>query len=429
MKTKVFVFLAGVFLAAQACWAQDVLDGIVAVVGDEIILRSEWLQEAQGVAVMQRVNPMTQTGEFNKIKTAVLENLISSRVLLAKAEEDTITVDDQTVLVELENKIKNMVDQLGSEAKVEEYFGKPISRIKKDFFDEQKKLMIVSKVQQEKLQPVQVSRRGVEQFYNTLKDSLPQRPPMVKMRHILMEVDAGEAARAEALRKIEDIKKRLDSGEDFAEIAKQFSQDPGSASNGGELGFVDRGTFVPEFEEAAFQLKNGETSGIVETQFGFHILKMVENRGDRVNVRHILIQLPRTEDDDQRVLSEITDIRNQIKNGASFAEMAKEYSDDAESQDKGGDLGWLPVNTLQIREFRMVADTLGVGKVSQPFKTQFGYHLVLIEDKEAAGPLRLDEDWDRIQSMALNQKQQQILTDWVDDLKQNMNIEIREDLF
>ena len=126
--------------------AQDVLDGIVAQVGDEIILFSEWMQEAQGLAIQQGINPATQTAEFEKMKTAVLQSLISSRVLLAKAEEDTITVEDQQVEAELDNKIQYFISQLGSKEKVEEQFGKPIHKIKKDFFEEQRKLLIVNRV-------------------------------------------------------------------------------------------------------------------------------------------------------------------------------------------------------------------------------------------------------------------------------------------
>jgi len=409
-------------------YTQDVLDGIVAIVGDEIILRSEWLQESQGMAAMQRINPATQPAEFNRLKQAVLDNLVSSRVLLAKAEEDTVTVSDQLVQAELESKIQNMVQQLGSEEKVAEYFGKPISRIKKDFFEEQKKLKIVQKVQQEKLQAIQVSRREVEQFYQTLKDSLPQRPPMVKMRHILIEVRPGEEARAEALAKIENIQRRVLAGEDFADLARRLSEDPGSAARGGELGFVERGTLVPEFDEAAFLLQNGEVSDIVETQFGFHLIRMIEHRGDRINPRHILIRLPTSEQDETRTLEKVREIHEKIADTESFAEMARLYSDDGESSARGGDLGWLPKNTLQIREFRMVADTLQTGRVSQPFQTQFGYHLVFMEDREEAGPLRLDTDWDRIQAMALNHKQQEILESWIEELKQNIHIDIREDL-
>ena len=428
MSKKLIIAKFFVLMALGSVQAQEVLDGIMAIVGDEIILRSEWLQEAEGVAVMQRINPATQVKEFDQIKKAVLENLISSRIMLVKAEEDTVTVEDAMVQAELDNKIMNMVSQLGSEEKVEAHFGKPISRIKKDFFEEQKKLLIVNKVQQEKMQPIQVSRREVEQFYATKKDSLPQRPPMVKLRHILKEVNAGAAARNAALQQINEIEQKLESGEDFAELAKQFSQDPGSASRGGELGFVGRGTFVPEFDAVAFQLRDGETSGIVETQFGFHIIRMIEHRGEEINARHILIQLPKTDEDAALAEQEINSIRSRILAGASFADVAKEVSDDLESKARGGDLDWLPKNALQIREFRLMADTLTVGKVSQPFKTQFGYHIVKMEDKQDAGPLQLEQDWDQINNMALSYKKQKVLQAWINELKKNIHVEVREDL-
>lgn len=432
MKKTIHVIIASllVFLTVSGrAPAQDVLDGIVAVVGDEIILYSEWMQEAQGFAIQQGINPATQTEEFERIKSSVLESLINSRVLLAKAEEDTVTVDDQQVEAELENKIQYFIQQLGSKEKVESQFGKPIHKIKKDFFEEQRKLLIVNQVQQEKLQPIQITRREISRFYEQMRDSLPQRPPMVKMGHILKEIRAGQATRQAALNQIREIQNRLENGEDFAQLARAYSQDPGSASSGGELGFVERGTFVPEFEEAAFALKDGEISGIVETQFGFHIIQMIENRGEEVNVRHILIQMERSEGDETVVRDEISAIRDSIVNtDATFEEMARKYSDDEESRESGGDLGWLPANSLQIPEFRQVADTLQSGEISQPFKTRFGYHIVRMEDKREAGPLQPDTDWKRIRMMALNYKKQKVLQDWIEELKKKIHIEIREDL-
>jgi len=409
--------------------AQDILDGVVAVVGDEIILFSEWLQEAQGLAVQQGINPATQPDDFERIKTAVLQSLINSRVLLAKAEEDTITVEDQQVEGELENKIQYFIQQLGSKEKVEAQFGKPIHKIKKDFFEEQKKLLIVNRVQQEKLQSIQITRREVNQFYEQKRDSLPQRPPMVQLSHILKDIRAGDATRQAALSQIRDIQKRLESGEDFAELANAYSQDPGSAANGGKLGFVERGTLVPEFEEAAFALENGQTSDIVETQFGFHIIQMIENRGDQVSTCHILIQMKRTESDELKVMGELAAIRDSlITHGASFEDMARKYSDDQESNQSGGSLGWLPTNSLQIPEFQVVIDSLHTGKISLPFKTKFGYHLVRMEEKREAGPLQLDTDREQIHMMALNYKKQKTLQDWINGLKKKLHIEIREDL-
>lgn len=431
MKTAIrwIISILMIFVSSHFISGQDALDGIVAVVGDEIILFSEWMQEAQGLAISQRVNPATQPEEFEKLKKSVLQSLIDSRVLLAKAEEDTITVEDQQVEAELESKIQYFIEQLGSREKVEEQFGKPIHKIKKDFFEEQRKLSIVNRVQQEKLQAVQVTRHEVNQFYEQKRDSLPQRPPMVKLSHILKEIRAGDATRQAALSQIRDIKKRLDSGGDFAELAAAYSQDPGSASNGGRLGFAERGTFVPEFEEAAFALKAGEISDIVETQFGFHIIKMIENRGDQVHVSHILIQMQRTESDESVVIHELKTIRDSIVTyGIPFEDMAAKYSDDRESSESGGSLGWLPANSLQIPEFRAVVDTLQTGRISQPFKTRFGYHLIFMEEKREAGPLQLDRDREQIRMIALNYKRQKVLQDWVSDLRGKVYIHINEDL-
>ena len=194
-KTRLIGWIGIILFLNTISWSQDKIDGIIAIIGDEIILRTELLQAAQQLAFQMQINPQTQSEEFETLKKNVLEDLINEKVLLAKAVEDTIEVTDQEVESALESRIQMLINQLGSGEKVEAYFGSPIKKIKRDYRDGIRKQLTVQAVQQEKLKDVKVSRLEVESFYETMRDSLPDQKPMVKIRHILLEIQAGEASK------------------------------------------------------------------------------------------------------------------------------------------------------------------------------------------------------------------------------------------
>jgi len=425
---RVYVCIGVVLSFARLLWSQEVMDGVVAIVGDEIILRTELMQTTQVLALQMGVDPKAQSEEIEKLKSEVLQNLIREKVLLAKAKEDTVTVDDQMVESALDARIQEVIQQLGSKEKVEAYFGAPIKQIKKDYREEIWKQLVVQAVQREKLQDVQISRRDVETFYETMKDSLPEKKPMVKLRHILMEIQPGGEARQTVVIKLREIQERLRGGENFEDLAMQYSEDPGTSEKGGGLGFVERGTLFQSFEEAAFKLNPGEISDIVETPVGLHLIQMIEKRGDKANVRHILVRLEVTEGDEEGVLEKLIQIRERVLAGEDFGELAREHSQDHSTREEGGDLGWLPVEGLQIQAFKSAIDTLQLGQISQPFETQFGYHIVKLEGKSAARKYTLEEDWDQIREWAWNMKRQSVLDGWVEELKEDIYIDIKEDL-
>lgn len=429
MKNIILNGWIGIVLSLNALvWGQEVVDGIVAIVGDEIILRTELMQATQAFAVQMGINPRTQLQELEKLKKDILQNLIHEKVLLAKAEEDTITVDDQQVEAELEARIQGLVQQLGSKEKVEAYFGSPIKKIKRDYRDDIRKHLIVQAVQQNKFRDVQISRPEVEDFYESMKDSLPEKEPMVKLRHILMEVQSGEESRQKVMERIREIQGLLRQGENFEELARKYSEDPGTAERGGALGFVERGTLFQSFEETAFQLQPGEVSDIVETPVGLHLIQMVEKRGDKADMRHILIRLEVTQQDEREVIEQMNHIRERILAGEDFIQLVNEYSQDASTKEEGGDLGWLPLEQLQIEAFKSAVDTLQEGQTSKPFRTQFGYHIIKLEGRREARVLSLEEDWEQIKEWALNMKRQRVLDQWIKEIKKDLYIEIKEDL-
>lgn len=429
MKNIILNGWIGVFLFLNApVWGQEVMDGIVAIVGDEIILRTELLQATQAFALQMGINPRTQPQKLESLKKDILQNLIHEKVLLAKAEEDTIIVDDQQVEAELDARIQQLIQQVGSKEKVEAYFGSPIKKIRRDYRDDIRKHLTVQAVQQNKFRDIQISRHEVEDFYESMKDSLPQKEAMVKLRHILMMVQSGEESRRRAMERIREIQGLLRQGENFEELARRYSEDPGTAERGGDLGFVERGTLFQSFEETAFQLQPGEVSDIVETPVGLHLIQMVEKRGDKADMRHILIRLEVTQQDEREVIEEMNHIWERILAGEDFIQLVNEYSQDASTKEEGGDLGWLPLEQLQIEAFKSAVDTLQVGQVSKPFRTQFGYHIIKLEGRRRARALSMEEDWEQIKEWALNMKRQRVLDQWIKEIKKDLYIEIKEDL-
>ncbi|MBD3223110.1 MAG: parvulin peptidyl-prolyl isomerase, partial [Caldithrix sp.] len=288
-----------------------------------------------------------------------------------------------------------------------------------------KEQLLVEKVRAQKFRDITVSRREVEAFYNTYKDSLPQKQQTVDISHILMTVEPSDEAQAKAYEKISTIYDKLKNGANFTEMAKQYSEDPGSAQRGGDLGMISRGDFVTEFESAAFKLNDGEMSDIVQTQFGYHIIKMIERRGEKIHTRHILIQLSPTQEDEKRVINKLKEVRQRILDGADFGEMALKHSDDDNVKSDKGHLGVFEVDKLAIEEFKSIVRNLEPGEISQPFKTQYGYHIVRLNDKQSNRKFSLEDDWQQIRQFAINMKMQEEYQDWIEKLKEKTAIEIR----
>ena len=408
----------------------QVLDRIAAIVDDQIILLSEVTQGAYLTAMQMGIDPMREPEKFETLKKQTLDNLIAQKVLLTEAKAETVKVDDNQVEQLLSQQMQALLDRFGSEQKVAEYFGQPMSKIRRSYREEIVNSLMINSLQQQKFGNLKVSRREVEEFFRTYRDSLPDLKESVNISHILIQVKPGEEAEKRAYQKAKELRERILQGEDFATLAKQYSEDPGSAPRGGELGFLARGDFVREFEEAAFALKPGELSDIVKTRFGYHIIQCIDRRGDKINVRHILIRVPTLAEDEQAAAEKIREIRRRIvEGGEKFEDLAKKYSDDETSKEQGGLLGWFEMDKFAetAAEFRAVAETLKVGEVSRPFRTRYGYHILRMNARQEARPISLEKDWDKIEAMALERKRQREFQAWLEKLKSKLYIEVKEE--
>jgi peptidyl-prolyl cis-trans isomerase SurA len=293
------------------------LDRIVAVVGEEIILESELNAQVQFFVFNNRVDEKTPG-----LKEQVLDLMVNEKLLVAKAVEDSVIVSDDEVQQRLDAVIQQRVQQVGSEARLEDLYGMPITRIKREFREQMKKNLLAERLQQQHFAATSTTRREVEEFFVQYRDSLGQVPEQVDLAHIAIKVKAGGEALAQAGDKARSLLDSLHAGVPFADIARRHSEDPGSASRGGDLGFVRRGQFVKEFETAVFALAPGEISEPVETEFGLHIIELLERRGEAVHPRHILIRIERSQADREAVIARLDSIRTLALGGADFATLA-----------------------------------------------------------------------------------------------------------
>ena len=403
----------------------QVIDGIAAIVGDEIILKSEVDQIAQTQALRMRIDPSRSPSMYQSIWRKTLDTMIDQKILLDRAELDSIEVSEKEVEQALNQQIDGIIQRVGSIEKAEEIIGYPLSRLRRNYREEIRKQRLVEKIQQKKFTDITVGRREVEEFYDLYADSLPEINPGVKISHILLEVRAGSNADSLAFNKIDSILTLIKSGEEFSKLASEYSDDTNSALSGGELGFMKRGTLVAEFEEAAYSLEPGGISEIVRTEFGYHIIKLLERRGERINVKHILIMPKTGKYDEEKVVVKLKELRTRIISGESFEDLAGEYSDDPEVSVNNGNLGWYDLTSLSIPQFAEVLDTLIVGNISKPIKTDYGYHIVKSIDIREGGKLTLKDNWYELESIVIRNKRLKVYNEWLDSIRDEVYIDIK----
>lgn len=410
----------------QAEKSKSVIDGVAAIVADNIILKSELAQIVNLTAMQQNINPNQNIELYQRLQMQVLQSLINQKVVLELAEKDTnIIVKDKEVDSALETQISNILSQAGSEENAEKMLGEPLRDFKREYWYDIRDRLYADKFQQLKLQGVSVNRTDVESFFSTYKDSLPFFPPKIKLRHILLPLKPGEKSVNTTIALLDSLRDEVYAGADFSELAKSYSQDPGSKNRGGDLGLTRRGSLVSEFEEVAFTLDIGEISKPVKTAFGYHIIQPLEKQGDKVRVRHILITPPISEDDEQKVYDFATTIKDSVKTIDEFIALAERHSVDEKTNENGGDLGWINPNTFAIPEIGQVLQYLELHECSQPVKTSLGYHLLWLEDAKEGGYPNLEKHWIDIEAMALNKKKMDWYQVFIQDAREKFYISIK----
>lgn len=424
-----------VFLLVSLCTAtvysqnqEKYIEGVAAIVGDNIILKSDLSQVVSMTALQQRIDPKNNPKRFQTLQYEVLQSLVDQKIILEMAELDSIEVKEKEVDKALNQQIETFVSQAGSEEKAETSLGQSLSSFRREFWYEMRDRLISEQFQYSLLSNIKTNREDVFSFFKTYKDSLPLFPSLVNLNHLLITIKPSKESKNTALKQIKDIRIQILGGEPFESLAQTFSEDPGSKSKGGSLGLVSRGSLVKEFETVAFTLEPGIVSDPVETVFGYHLINVQEKQGDKVKVNHILISPKIKEKDEQRTYDVALSLRDSIFSFEEFKKFADKYSDDEKTKKVGGNIGWInPLNySISGISFFIQQNNLGLNECSMPVKTDYGYHLLWISAIKPGGKPNLSDHWVDIELMALNQKKMLWYRNWMEEAKKQVYIQIYE---
>ena len=418
IKYSFLIFFCGFLLSQQ----NILLDRVAAVVDDKIVLLSDVVLAANALAAQENVNPSVSPKKYNDLLLKASESMIEQLVIIKMAEVDSVTVLEKDVEKALNRQIDNIISQSGSKEAAEQILGKKISDFKRSYKDDMEGKLIAEKYTNQLTMDIQITRPEIESFFSIYKDSIPSFPKEHEVRHILFEIKPSkksiEETKSVALSVIDKIK----NGMSFEEAAKEYSEDTGSKENGGYLGIVTRGTFVKEFEKAAFTLEINKISEPIQTSFGFHIIEVLERSGEKVGARHILIKTKTTDEDKENTYQNSLKIYQKIQTKNNFIASALEYSNDESTKENGGYLGWIDSEYYQVKELASVIKNIEKNVCSAPILTNFGYHLIWVDEIKEGGPPNLKENWIELEGMALNKKKSDWYSNWIKEIKTKVYI-------
>ena len=406
--------------------SQQLLDYIVAVVDNNVILYSDVME---GVKLLRVQSPEEEEAD---IMEKILTGIIDTRIIIASAHRDSVLIP----VDQIDSAVRQITDQYREQFGSQEALEKLVAKSGMSMRDWHRLLRqqkedeyLQRKLEEERFGEIRVIGLEVAQFYETYRDSLPIKPVQIVVSHIMMTIHPDKERESKLLERADEIQRRLDAGADFVELAQRFSEDLNSAKLGGDLGFFARGTLMASFEEVAFELGPGEISDIVRTDVGFHIIKLEERDGEKIRVRHILIQVPQLPEDEDRTMETLEFLRGRILSGdESFEEAARKYSEDIDSSEEGGYLGEFYLDQV-LPQYQMVLDTLTVGSVSPPIKVadqnSATFHLMTLTKRVGGEKLTLEDDFQQLTNLAKQNKWNEVRRRWLADLRQDVHIDNR----
>ena len=402
----------------------QVIDKIVAQVGNEIIMLSDLQQ--QKLQMIQESIPVD-----NSTDALILEEILYQKLLINQAQIDSLEVTDDRVNAEMEQRIRYFEQQIGGREELEKFYGKSVAQIKAEFFTTIKKRMLSEMMEDKITENMVVTPKDVKTFYNNFhKDSIPYINSKISIAQLVLYPIVTDKDKADAKQKLENYRTEIVNGSKrFETIATLYSEDPGSRIKDGDLGWQSKGTMVPEFESALFALQKDEISPVFESKYGFHIIQMLERRGDNYHVRHILISAKSDNKAMENAAIKLDGIYNDIKSSKiSFEDAAQKYSDDEKSKNNGGkivnpytnDYFWdiQNINEIDPQVYRIV-DRLKVNEISSPslydnmFDRKRGVRIVKLLNKTEPHLANLTDDYQLIQNACAESKKQEIIDAWI----------------
>jgi len=408
------------------------IDKVVAVIGDEIVLYSD--------IESQIIQYAGQGNYSSEMRCVVIEDLLKQSILIHYAKLDSIEVNKDEIDSEVEKRYKYFEDQLGSQLKVELYFDKSIIEIKSELFNVIENQMFVQRMQNKIVSDIKLTPAEVQKIFDQLNsDDIPIIPEQLEISQIVVTPEITEEQIQSIKDKLNSYRERVYEGEDFKTLAILYSDDITSAKNGGELGYVNRGDLVPEFERAAFKLKKGEVSEIVVTKFGMHIIQLIDRKGEQINVRHILIKPKPNSYSKQQANEKINEIFNKINlNEITFDEAVQQYSDHPSKNNKG-----LVTNPTNMSTLLVLNDLppflksklstvkkdeiLNVGYIDV-MENDFAYRIFKINNKIDEHRATFENDFTTINNIATTFKREQIIENWIRNYIKKTFIKIDDDI-
>ncbi len=431
---KILVLFISVTFSFTISAQDEIIDRIIGVVGDQIILQSDienqYIQlKAQGYR-----------GNEEKTKCSIFEDQLAQKLLLNQAKVDSIEITESQVEMELNRRLQAFINQIGSEKQLEDYYKKSILEIKEDFRDLIRDQLLTEEMQRNIAGEITVTPSEVKKFYKRApKDSLPLINSQIEIRQIVKIPPFSEEAKLEVREKLLNLRKRIINGERFLTLAVLYSEDKGTAIKGGELGFTNKADLVTEFANSAFSLKEGIVSTIVETEFGYHIIKLIDRRNDQVNVRHILMK-PKTSPEAKQQAKSFLDSLSRIirTDSITFKNAARGYSDDTDSRLSGGIIinprtGDTKFEMDQLdKEMYYVIKDMKTGEISDPYETidkngNLVYKIVSITSRSKPHTANLKNDYKILQELTIQSKQQEFFGNWIKDKQKNTYTRIVDD--
>ena len=419
MKKILYILLITSFIEAQQ---EILLDRVASVVENKIVLMSDVVLAANAVAAQQKINPNTDPLIYQEILESSRESMVEQLLIIEMAEQDSVEILEKDIDKALNQQIDNIIAQTGSKELAEAALGKKISDFKRSYRDDMKGKLLAEKYTSSLTTSISVSRGDVIDFFSVYKDSIPSFPTLYKTHHILIEIKPSEESEKESFEKAMKVKNEILSGLSFEEAAKKYSADPGSKDQGGNLGYVPRGTFVKEFDRVVFTVEKNILTEPIKTQYGYHLIEVLERTGEKVLSRHILIRTETTDLDKKKTYDIINNIKNDINNFEDFSNAALNFSDDKTSNTNKGFLGMIDLDYYQVPELKQEIKNIKTKTVSNPISTDFGYHLIWVDEIKEGGPPNLESNWLELEEMALNKKKSDWYQTWINKIKSQFYI-------
>jgi peptidyl-prolyl cis-trans isomerase SurA len=430
---KIIGIIAGILLL-QTVFAQRQIDRVAAIVGQEVILVSD-IEAQYKLMESQTGGKMPQDA-----RCIIFDQLLSNALILSEAEKDSILANESEIEQQMQSRITEILRYMNNDPEqFKLYYGRTPEEVKDEMRDDMRKQLVIQKMSQNIMQSVVVTPKEVKEFFiNIPKDSLPYFNSEVELGEIVVKPKVNPDEDRRAKEKAEELRKRIvEQGADFAELAKKYSDDKGTAVRGGDLGITSRGSFVPEFEAAAYSLDKMEISEVIKSEFGYHIIQLIDRLGNNISTRHILIKPQITIADQEAAKIFIDSIRSLILlDSFTFDKAVQRFSEDDFSKTRAG----IMMNTMTGEAFwelgdldpevYFAIDKLKLGEISAPieFSSPYGesiFKIVKLRNKSKPHVANMRDDYSRIQQAAVEEKKSRHIMDWVDKKITRNYVEIK----